>query len=243
MSDVKWIKIVTDIFDDEKILLIETLPDADSIIVIWFKLLTLGGKQNNSGVFMFNHKIPYTDEMLATIFRRNVNTVRLALTTFEKYGMIEIINGAITIPNWSKHQNLDQIESRNEYMKDYMAKYRKKQKLIAQNSNSKVNSKVNVNSLDIEEDIEEDIDINNIILSDNIICGISDENTTKNSKFKKTFKDIVVEEWNKLKDPIPKISLIKDNSTRAKSLKARISEYSKDDVIKAIRNINNSLIA
>ncbi len=48
---VKWIKIVTDIFDDEKILLIESLPDADSIIVIWFKLLCLAGKQNNSGVF------------------------------------------------------------------------------------------------------------------------------------------------------------------------------------------------
>lgn len=39
MADVKWIKITTDIFDDEKILLIESLPEADSMIVIWFKLL------------------------------------------------------------------------------------------------------------------------------------------------------------------------------------------------------------
>ena len=45
MAEVKWIKIVTDIFDDEKILLIETLPEADSIIVIWLKLLCLAGKQ------------------------------------------------------------------------------------------------------------------------------------------------------------------------------------------------------
>ena len=36
MSEVKWIKIVTDLFEDEKILLIETMPKADSIIVIWF---------------------------------------------------------------------------------------------------------------------------------------------------------------------------------------------------------------
>ena len=28
LSDIKWIKIVTDIFDDEKILLIESLPEA-----------------------------------------------------------------------------------------------------------------------------------------------------------------------------------------------------------------------
>ena len=85
MAEVKWIKICTDIFDDEKILLIENMPEADSIIVIWFKLLCLAGKQNNGGVFMLNDKIAYTEEMLATIFRRPLNTVRLALKTFETY--------------------------------------------------------------------------------------------------------------------------------------------------------------
>ena len=34
MADVKWIKITTDIFDDEKILLIESLPDAYAIITV-----------------------------------------------------------------------------------------------------------------------------------------------------------------------------------------------------------------
>ena len=91
MCEVKWIKIATDLFDDEKIMLLESMPDGDSIIVIWFKLLTLAGKQNNSGVFIFNDKIPYTEEMLATIFRRPLTTVRLALNTFERFGMIEII--------------------------------------------------------------------------------------------------------------------------------------------------------
>lgn len=82
MADVKWIKVTTDIFDDEKILLIESLPEADSIIVIWFKLLCLAGKTNNGGVFMLNDRIAYTDAMLATIFRRKETTVRLALETF-----------------------------------------------------------------------------------------------------------------------------------------------------------------
>ena len=163
MAEVKWIKIVTDIFDDEKMLLIESLPSADSIIVIWFKLLCLAGKNNNSGVFMLNDRIAYTDEMLATIFRRDVNTVRLALKTFEMYGMVELINDVITIPNWSKHQTLDQLEERKEYMKDYMKKYREKQKMLSGGkANSKVNSKANVNSLEEEgeEEREEDKDKN-----------------------------------------------------------------------------------
>lgn len=158
MAEVKWIKIVTDIFDDEKMLFIEQLPEADSIIVIWFKLLVLAGKINNGGVLLFRDSIPYTDEMLSTIFRRPINTVRLALKTFEDFGMVEIVNNAITIPNWGKHQSLDQLESRKEYMKEYMRGYREKQKQLAEGKvNSKVNSKANVNSLDIEEERDKDI--------------------------------------------------------------------------------------
>lgn len=149
MADVKWIKIVTDVFDDEKILMIESLPECDSIIVIWFKLLCLAGKQNNCGVFQMG-RMPYTDEMFATIFRRPLNTVRLALEAFERYGMIEIINDTVTIPNWGKHQSIDRIEARNEYMRGYMKEYRTKQKAITDGGkvNSKVNSKVNVNTID-----------------------------------------------------------------------------------------------
>lgn len=132
MAEVKWIKIVTDIFDDEKIMLIESLPEADSIIVVWFKLLCLAGKQNNSGVFMLNDRIPYTDEMIATVFRRPLNTVRLALSTFEKYGMIEIVNNTITIPNWEKHQSLDSLEKSRGKTRERVQNYRERQKLLTQ---------------------------------------------------------------------------------------------------------------
>lgn len=158
MADVKWIKIITDIFDDEKILLIEGLPDKDSIIVIWFKLLCLAGKQNNNGVFIMNDKIAYTDEMLSTIFRRPINTVRLAITTFEQYGMIEVIDGVITIPNWGKHQTLDKIEKKNEYQKEYMREYREKQKQIACKTNSNTNSKTNVSLLEEELELDKELD-------------------------------------------------------------------------------------
>lgn len=132
MAEVKWIKIVTDVFDDEKTLMIETLPEADSIIVIWFKLLCLAGKQNNSGVFLMG-RMPYTDEMFATVFRRPINTVRLALRTFEDFGMIEIINDTVTIPNWEKHQSIDKLDEIREQTRLRVAKHREKQKSISGN--------------------------------------------------------------------------------------------------------------
>lgn len=161
MAEVKWIKITTDIFDDEKILLIESLPDSYAIITVWFKLLCLAGKQNNSGVFIMGNSIPYTDKMLATIFRMKESTVTMALNAFEQFGMIELIDGVITIPNWGKHQNLDQLEHKKEYMRNYMNQYRQKQKQLT----CKTNSKTNVSSAD--KDIDKD--------KDNIICPNSDD--------------------------------------------------------------------
>lgn len=152
MAEVRWIKIVTDIFDDDKILLIENLPDGDSVIVCWFKLLCLAGKQNNSGVLMLNDRIAYTDEMLATVFRRPLQTVRLALETFERFGMVEIINGAITIPNWGKHQSLDRLDKIREYQKEYHREYRKKQAQIP--AECQHDRKLYVNTP--EEEVEED---------------------------------------------------------------------------------------
>lgn len=151
-SDVKWIKIATDIFDDEKIAIIEAMPDADVVIVIWFKILTLAGKVNTSGVLMINDRIPYTDEMLATIFRRKLSQVKMALDVFQSLDMIEIINGVVTIPNWGKHQKLDAIENKREYQREYMKEYRDKQKQLALHerckTNSKTNGKTNVRHLD-----------------------------------------------------------------------------------------------
>lgn len=131
MSEIKWIKITTDIFDDEKICLIDALPDPDAILVIWFKILTLAGKHNSNGLLTMTDKVHYTDEMLATIFRRPLNTVRMAIGVFEQFGMIEIIDGIISLPNWEKHQNVDGMEKIKEQTRNRVAKYRKKQKNLA----------------------------------------------------------------------------------------------------------------
>ena len=160
MAEVKWIKIVTNIFDDEKIQLIEKMPDGDAIIVVWFKLLCLAGKTNNHGVMILSDKIPYTDEMLSTIFRRPILTIRLALKTFESYGMIEIFDDVITITNWDKHQNVDGLDKIRNQTRLRVEKHRKRQNLIADGTcNVTCNATVTqCNATDIDKDIDKDID-------------------------------------------------------------------------------------
>ena len=239
-SDVKWIKICSDIFDDEKIMLIENLPSADSIIVIWFKLLCLAGKNNNSGVFILNDKIAYTDEMLATVFRRDINTVRLALKTFENYGMIEIVSGVYTIPNWGKYQNLDKIEQKSQYMRNYMQEYRKKQKdKIECKTNSKLygkaNSKTNVSSAEV---YNKELDNKEL---DNKEKEIEEENDLIVSKdtIRQTDVQRIINEWNTLEEfgitPVKRMT-----PKREQAVKARIRQNHMDDILEAIENIRHS---
>lgn len=159
MANVKWIKIVTDLFDDEKIKFIETMPNGDAYIVIWFKLLCLCGKSNCGGFLMFTSKLAYTDEMLSSIFNRDIKEIQMALKLFEQLEMIEISDNRICVANWEKHQSLDKLEAKKEYDREYQRKKREQNKLLIENRTSVVQASNDNRSLDIEVDIELDKDI------------------------------------------------------------------------------------
>ena len=217
MADVKWIKITTDIFDDEKILLIESLPDSYAIITVWFKLLCLAGKQNNSGVFMMG-RIAYTDKMLATIFRMKETTVAMALRTFEEFGMVEIVDGVITIPNWNKHQSLDAYEKRKERDRIYQATKRAAQRaLIEKSSDASSDKSSDVGAL--EEDKEEDKELD-IEKEEKVSC------------------QQIVDLYNSICKSFPSVRSLSD--ARRKAIKARLNTYTLDDFKTVFENAEAS---
>ena len=133
MNGVKWIKILTTMFDDEKIKIIESMPDRDAILVIWIKLLGQAGKSNMNGYLLLSESIPYTDEMLSTIFNRPLNTVRLALETFTRFGMIDFDGSKFHVSNWDKHQNIEGLDKIREQTNARVTRYREKQKVLKEN--------------------------------------------------------------------------------------------------------------
>ncbi|KOP81984.1 hypothetical protein AMS60_05495 [Bacillus sp. FJAT-21945] len=156
MSEVKWIRLSTQMFEDEKIRLIESMPEADTILIIWVKLLAQAGKTNATGFIYLNEKIPYTDEMLATIFNRPIATVRLALKTFETFGMIEISDDHfINISNWEKHQNIDGLEKIRLDTRKRVQKHRERKKLIEGNVTGN-NDVTHGNALEEEKELEKE---------------------------------------------------------------------------------------
>ena len=129
MADVKWIKVTTDILNDNKIKLIDTMPEADALFRIWIGLLTLAGQINDKGMIYLSANMPFTDEMLSTLFNRPLNIVRLALDIFVKFEMIEIFdNKIICLVNWEKHQNIKGMEKLKFQWRGASQKYRDKKK-------------------------------------------------------------------------------------------------------------------
>lgn len=159
MSEIKWIKIVTGIFDNDKIKIIESMPDADTIIVIWFKLLCLAGKKNYSGLLMFTENIPYSDEMLAQVFRRPLNTVRLAIQTFINYGMVEIIDGTIAVSNWEKYQSEEKLNKIREQGRLRQQHYRERQKKIANKEQRNALPDATETSQNAKDNKDKDLDL------------------------------------------------------------------------------------
>lgn len=183
MSEIKWIKILVGIFDDEKIKAIDALPERDAIFVIWIKLLTLAGKVNNGGLIYLSEDIAYNDEVLAVVFNRPVSVVRLALQTFERFGMLKIYeNKKIAICNWEKHQSIDALDKIREDTRLRVAKCRDNQKIRALGDDTKsINSNDTVtlqvtqcNDADIRIKKEE-LDKDNIYKKHNFIEPTIDE--------------------------------------------------------------------
>lgn len=219
MADVKWIKITTDLFDDEKIKLIDVLPARDAIIVTWFKLLALAGKTNDNGLAYVMKEMATTDEVLATVFNRPVDTIRLALATFEKFGMIEQ-HKHISITNWDKHQNIDGLDKIREQNRLRQQKRREKQKLLDSNVISR-----DSHATELDKELELELD----------------KNKSKSKKERKNKINIhIQEEWNRIAKEcnLSKIKIL--TKKRTDELNTRLKELSEEEIIEAINKIKDS---
>lgn len=156
MANVKWIKIATDIFNNKKIRVIESMPEGDSIIVIWFKILMAAGIVNDEGNVYFTKEIPYTDQMLATVFNRPLTTIQLALRTFEEFGMIEIVNDVIHVSNWAKYQNVEGMERVREQTRLRVSRHRELKKMECNVTCNATVTQSNATDIEEERDIEKE---------------------------------------------------------------------------------------
>ena len=97
MSDNKkyyYLKLRDNFFDNDGIVILESMPDGILYSNILLKLYLRSLK--NNGKLMFNDRIPYNAQMLSTITRQPIAVVEKAVGIFKEMGLIEVLdNGAI----------------------------------------------------------------------------------------------------------------------------------------------------
>lgn len=197
MSEVKWIKLSVNVFDDEKFDAIKTLPDSNDMQLVWVKLLCLAGKCNENGFLMISNEIPYTDEMLAQRFDMDIGVVQRALATFQRLEMIEVVDSVYMVSNWLKYQSGDGLEKLKQQRRDASKRWREKQKQL------EVQTKRDI-TRDITDDITPSISYSFKSSSSNI-DNLIYITTHSNYKYKDYINDNaeltkILKEWMEYKD-------------------------------------------
>ena len=158
MSEVQWIRLTTNMFDNRKIRHLRKLPEGNNIVLIWVMLLTMAGRCNASGMIFLTENIPYTPKMLADELDFEENTVKLALEALERFGMIVRNGDLLVISGWNEHQNADGLEKIREQTRKRVAKHRESQRRLLGNATCNVTvTQGNATEKEIEEEKEEEI--------------------------------------------------------------------------------------
>ena len=88
-----YLKLKESYFDDDAIVLLESMPDgilySNILLKLYLKSLKNGGK------LQLDENIPYTAQMIATLTRQQVGTVERALGIFQQLGLVEQLHGGL----------------------------------------------------------------------------------------------------------------------------------------------------
>jgi len=84
-----YLKLKENYFDDDSIVLLESMQDGILYSYILLKLYLKSLK--HGGRLQLDESIPYTPQMIATITRQQIGTVERAIKVFMEFGLVEVL--------------------------------------------------------------------------------------------------------------------------------------------------------
>ena len=98
-----YLKLKENYFDDDSIVLLESMQDgmiySNILLKLYLKSLKNGGK------LQLDDRIPYTAPMIATLTHQQIGTVERALQIYLKLGLMEMLPDGCYY-QWSKEQHI-----------------------------------------------------------------------------------------------------------------------------------------
>lgn len=199
MGEIRWIKLPVDLFDSNKLFLLEheNPKERDSAVCVFVKLYLKAAALN--GTVAFDEETPFTIKKLSLLLNRKEKQVQKAIELLKSYKLIEVSdNFFIEITDWDNIQASEGIEKVRTATRERVRKCRELKKNRACNVTPDV-TVTNGNATDIEKSKEE--------------MKKDDDDDLEKRKETKEFK--------RYKDKLQKLDKIKDsiNSERYAELK------------------------
>ena len=160
MANLQWLKLSTDFFDNNKIKLLESERDGDTLIRVWIQLLTIAMKCNYQGRLAITEDKPMTVDEFSKIMGKSRKKITKCLEKFEELKMIIIEDNFYKIKNWSKYQSADKLEEIRLQNRLRQQKYRENMKSEKEKSNVTVTQRNTKEEKKIRNKIEQEGDEN-----------------------------------------------------------------------------------
>ena len=193
MSDNRkyyYLKLKENYFDDDSIVLLESMQDgvlySNILLKLYLKSLKHGGR------LQLDEDIPYTAQMIATITRQQIGTVERALQIFLKLGLVEVLDSGTFYMS-----NIELLIGQSSTEAERKRAARLQNKALSA-PRTKVGHLSDIRPPEIEIELEKEIEIekeregetghpvpaaygryNNVILTDTELSGLKTELTDK----------------------------------------------------------------
>jgi predicted phage replisome organizer len=199
-----YMRLKEDFFDsNDAVKILEAMPDGYLYSNILLKLYLKSLKFN--GRLMYNDRIPYNAEVLATLTNHKVGVVEKALDYFEQLGLIEVLdNGAIYMLDIQNYIGKSSTEA--DRKREYRNQIEAEKKLLLGQTSGQMSD---ISTPEIETEIELESEI---------------ETETKRER---TDYQRIVDMYNDTCVSFPRVKTLSDD--RKKAIKARLKKYGYDD--------------
>lgn len=194
-------RLKEDFFDsNDAVKILEAMQDGYLYSNILLKLYLKSLKFN--GRLMYNDRIPYNAEVLATLTNHKIGVVEKALDIFEKLGLIEVLdNGAIYMLDIQNYIGKSSTEA--DRKREYRNQIEEEKRLLIGQMSGQMSDKT---TPEIEREIEKEIDT---------------------EKRERVDYQRVADLYNDTCVSFPRIKSLSD--ARKKAIKARLQTYTYDD--------------
>lgn len=128
-KSLRWLCLDSGFFDNAKVKVIRSGPDGERLLLTWIGLLCLAAKHGGDGQIMLSRNLPLDADTLALLLGEPVPVVTLALQTFARLDMIELVEAsAIRIVGWDEHQHTAGLQKSRERKRLRDQRYRERQR-------------------------------------------------------------------------------------------------------------------